>query len=184
MAQRSNKSLNQFAERLEQFLMACPTDYDFPSGGVVRIPLESERQLMAVCQAGPPAENVIEMFRQNLSSRDGYSVVIYSVRTAIYAVKGNSRDYLISGLIGLLLDDGIVDWRDVLGALSIIEECSTRLGINLQSEFDKILPLASQRRRKTILNDFYSRSKAQRQVTTMGFKSDIVDEMLTRTEFP
>jgi hypothetical protein len=127
--------------------------------------------------------DVFELFRKNkeeilarvpelrpkISFEDAYRLTILAVRMAVLAVRTQNRELLRAGLIGLVIDDSEVDWRDFLGALSIIEDCARRLGLDFYAEVLFLLGFTSRSRKETIQNGYFSRALAFRSPDVFGF---------------
>ena len=162
------------------FLKSCPRHYDFPMGGSTVLPLESELQLVVAIQmVKGVSKRDCDEFRQLLNVRDAYSLVIFSVRMAVLAVRKQDSSFLRTGLIGLVLDDGVVDWRDVIVALAIIEDCSARIAINSETVIESVLGLATTQRRSDICTNYLTRPSNMRSVEVLGFCATGENESLS-----
>ena len=152
------------------FLESCPDSYDFPAGGQTVIPLASETEFLKTIETSQPIQPVeIAPARKELSLPQAYSLVIFAVRMAIHAVRTGDPRLLRAGLIGLVVDDSLVDWRDILAACSIIEDCASRLGIDFRHDIEKVVDLATERRQETIVSGFLQREPRMRKPDVMGY---------------
>lgn len=157
-------------QQIADFFRSRPSGCDFPTGGIIEIPLPSEQALLeAIEQSAPLGEAELLPFRKNLTIRDTYSLLIFAVRMAILAARTGAPGIFRAGLLGVVVDDEVADWRDVLTALSIIEDCASRIGLDFRSELEKALELATEGRRKTIHEGYLSRSPEMRTTRIMGF---------------
>jgi hypothetical protein len=162
-----------FVSSLREFLQSLPRNFNFPLGGPSVIPSTPEQNLLTALEGNPqidPAE--LALFRQHLNVRDAYSLVTFAVRMAVWAVRSESPQRLRAGLFTVVIDDGTVDWRDILRALAILEDCSARLGLNFKTEIGQRLDLATDRRRRLISESYLSRQPAMRSPAAMGFRAD------------
>jgi hypothetical protein len=169
-----------FVEAVSQILTEYPTHIEFPLGGNIEIPLPVEEQLASVIAEMHPANSDhIAAIRDELSRRQAYSLVTFAVRMSVSAVRTNSAPTLHCALLGLVLDDCLVDWRDILIALSIIEECAVRLGVDFANCMASIRDVAVDDRVTTIFDGYLSRPKEMRSVDVMNFQVEGAGETLT-----
>jgi hypothetical protein len=111
----------------------------------------------------------VEALRCLLDLRLAYNAVIFSLRMAVLGVRTHSPEPLRFGLVGLFLDNDMVDWRDMLGALAIAEYCASRVGTELRAEILGVTALATPRRQRTI-ESYFSRPAEMRTPEVMGFR--------------
>ena len=95
---------------------------------------------------------------------------MFAVRMAVYAVRTESPSVLRAGLVCIALDDDVVDWRDLMTVLSLIEYCAGRLGLDFRRSVEDILPLATAERGSTIVNGYLSSSPQLRQAAAVRSK--------------
>jgi hypothetical protein len=159
---------------ISQFLAGCGQNYDFPAGGSISIPSETEKSLVnALQRMSNPQPKEIAQFRRQLGFRESYKLLIFAVRMGILAARRGDASLLQAGLIGLVLDKGHVDYRDLLGALAIIEECSLRVHLDLHEELRSVAPLIEDARLRDTIDGYFAREPQMRQTEVLGFK--IVD---------
>lgn len=166
---------NCFAE----YCSACPPDFDFPTGSSVKIPTPSECALAKAFEAAlPTLRDQIYPIRKTLTVRNAHHLTIFAVRTALLAARSNSKNLIDVSILALLIDEGLVDWRDTLIALSLIEDCSKRVGVDFRRSIESHVALATDTLRKTIVNGYLARSEEMRSIKIMGFTSRDSDEGL------
>ncbi len=159
---------------LDSFLDAVPNSYPFPMGDGIEIPMESEKELLGAIQNSMKDPNqdwpsVGEKVRQ------GYQCAVFAVRMAVYAVRDNDKSILEAGAYGLVFSNGQVDWRDLLKALSIIDDCCRRLGLMLEN----VLPNSVDRNgmRETI-KGYLLRDSEMREIDALGIHTEDTPEGL------
>jgi hypothetical protein len=151
------------------FLDSCPEDFVFPMGGDVAIPMQSEESLIACLEKISEIPNIsVASLRCNLTVRETYRMLVFAVRMAVHAVRINAPHYLRTGLFGLFIDDKMVDWRDFLCALTIIDDCARRLALSLDDEPNLFSDWITVPNRE-IIDGYLSRSPEMRRVEVMGY---------------
>jgi hypothetical protein len=156
---------------VNEYLAACPADVVFPMG-VNKIPDGAEIKLSQFLGSLPAmTQGEIASVRDELMIRQSYQMVIFAVRMAVWAVRVAEANKLISGLFGFALGGVQTDWRDFLGALSITEDCATRLELDFRCEIEGLRHLFDTTTIQTI-EGYLSRSAEMRAVEVMGFKAE------------
>ncbi len=61
----------------------------------------------------------------------------YSWRLAVWGARQNSRELLLEGLIGLVIDGGKADIRDTISVMPVLYHSAIKIGIEPQSLFDE-----------------------------------------------
>lgn len=136
------------------------------------IPAPTEQMLLETLkQYSPINSHDLATVRQGLGVRHAYSLMIFAVRMAIHGARTGSADVIRMGMLGLAVDDGVVDWRDVLIALSLVEDCASRLGLDFGEEIEKLASLATEERKRIMLEGYLPRSSEMRAIDVMGFKA-------------
>ena len=142
---------------------------DFPDGGNKALPLDEELAILDVIDPNSITAGDVKKISSELDQQEAYSLVILAVRTAILAVR-RSRPELLSTAVVLLTIDDLVDYRDMLGALSAIEWCCSRLSEDIGVLIQKFADLACERRKQIFFEAYLSRSAKERQPDVMGFQ--------------
>jgi len=167
------------ADCVATYLQHWNQDLEFPWGGNVEIPADGELELLSTIErCSPVLESDLLPFRKSLTIHDAYSLVIFAVRMAILGARTNRSQTLVGGLLGLVIDDDILDWRDIVRALSIIDYCGSCLGIDFGRAIDRFLPLASMRRQQIIRDGYLGREPEMRAIDFMGFSAVGDDESM------
>jgi hypothetical protein len=155
---------------LRKFLIDCPKDFDFPLGGLHRIPSGNElRIVQSVEEFKPPFSNSLESLRDGLNLEQAYQVIILALRLAVLAVRTQSVKALDPAILFLSLENGLVDWRDTLRALSILEDCSRTLDADFQKKMEEMKPVMGDKLKKTIFEGYLVRTIEARTISAMGF---------------
>jgi hypothetical protein len=94
-------------------------------------------------------------------------LITFAVRMVIHAARTGDPEPLTTALPLLAVDEE-ADFRDVLLALSVVEECGRRLGLDVDALLQSVAPLAGPRRRHTILRGFLSRDPGYRTTQVFG----------------
>lgn len=173
--ERESMSMNAgrgIRRAVENLLAQYPPQLEFPIGTGIDIPTIPERELLAALRAlDPISDGAIDGIRAQLGTRDAYAMVTFAVRMAVHAARIQDGATLKAALAGLVMDDGIVDWRDILVALSIVEDCAQRTEVQFDSAIREVAKLASAQRRSTIVDGYLTRSPDMRRVEVMGFEA-------------
>ena len=161
---------NGYWEAIKPLLAQYPRHIEFPLGGLLPIPTEAEECLLISIKKAPPitAEDVAAI-RRELRRHDAYALVVFATRMAVFAARTNSDSNLKAALVGLAIDDCLVDWRDILVSISIIEDCAIRLGVDFATCIQTVSVLAADERRRTIDEGYLPRPPKLRNVEVMGF---------------
>ncbi len=166
-------------QKVYAFLENCPPDFDYPLGGEVKFPIDGELRFSELFPNGFNLNltEVIDVFGK-LTSGDAYNLAIFSLRMAVYAVESNNTRFLNDNLWALCVDRDILDWRDVLVSLSIAEDCCLRMGCDFQNAIEPYIVFTTERRKRTIIQDYFARTSEMRDVETMGYKGIFEDGRL------
>lgn len=121
----------------------------------------------------------MKAFGNELAWHDCYSLVILAIRLAIKAAR--DRDVLSFRAGLLLLDAGIskIDRRDGLRAMSVFENCSARLGLNLHDEWCSVAGSEVPGAPRSVANAYFARSDDMRSIDVMGIVEVGSGETLT-----
>ena len=162
--------------RVRDFLRRCPKNFDFPMGGEVPIPMPTETELVTPFLDGFEFNPIFaEQVRNGLTWNDAYSLVIFGVRMAVVAVRSETKALLENSLWAVCVDDNdLVDWRDILKALSVINDCAVRIGCDFDAAITRVSASAPPRRQNTIREAYLVRDQKMRSVHAMGLKA-VVD---------
>jgi hypothetical protein len=108
---------------LETILESLPKGFDLPMGGDLPIPLPPEERILKLMSGGiPPLD--LSKFRSTLNLNAAYRLLVFAVRMAVHAVRSRSREIFEKSTLALTLENGLMDWRDLLRVLSIFEDCA------------------------------------------------------------
>lgn len=146
-----------------------PPQWSFPEGDINSLPTESELRVFAVLEQSSlvPREELVPIVTR-LNSFNSYNFAIFAIRMAILAVRtGDARPFRL-GLVGMVVDEGGIDWRDVIRALSLLEHCASMLGLNLRDEIGPWCEIASCRRKRQI-DEYFEEEAGARGIWSMGF---------------
>lgn len=161
-------SAYELTSAVTAFLESCDPDYEFPAGGC-NAPLSTlEERLLLVMQSKGIAD--VDKFRTLSNVRkpkDCYSIVIFGVRLAILSVRRSCPIVYHQGVIALAAGSGSVDYRDLLGAFSIFENCGDRLNIRFQDEMAAVV--TDDAKLRSTLDGYFSRPSSMRTTDVMGF---------------
>ena len=108
--------------------------------------------------------------RPSLTKRQAYDLVGFTLRSLVHFARVEEAEKMPSVLFTLALDDDLVDWRDMLRALSIAEDCMARNGYDFPESIQQAKALASEPRRSTI-DGYLDREPDMRKTEVMGFQA-------------
>jgi hypothetical protein len=144
---------------VRNFIAACPGDWGFPLGGRVDFPFPAEVEFARALRQYRGEKIDFGALRKELTIVDSYHLSIFAVRTAVFAAQSSSPEVYRDALFASMIDDN-VDYRDLLGALSIMEDCANRLGLDFSAELDAAFVIATTERQH-IIRDVYLETSAE-----------------------
>lgn len=151
---------------------AMPKGIAFPSGYPAPIMTAAELGLLADYELRVD-QFLSELHLQSIcnSTSESYLLVILAVRFAIHAVRTNTSELLQLSAALIASGGSRVDWRDALVALSALEECSSRLGVEFTQLTSILLSTDNEQLQNTISQGYLSRSAYMRSLDVMGLRS-------------
>jgi hypothetical protein len=165
---------------IQRFLEWCPhRQFDFPLGGHVPVLAEAELALLRESERASVTKEELRSIRERLTLRQAYSLVIFAVRSALFAARTGRPNVLRAGLLGVLIDDGLVDWRDMLAALALTEECARRLHIEFDEGVQAAAALMATDGRQRVITGYLSRTPEMREIDVLGFAVEGTGSELT-----
>jgi hypothetical protein len=155
-----------------EFLRSYPNDFCFPLGENIEIPMPSEEIAFGNLPfvTGTADLDTVLAIRSTLTVRMSYALLSFAVRSAVLAVRRRSSQLLRSVIPLFVIDDDQVDWRDVITALSIVDDCAERLSMDLSSEIRPFIAIGTGCRQDTILNGYLARTLQMRKIGVFGFE--------------
>jgi hypothetical protein len=178
MTQATNTA--NFTENITRFLSAAASYGRYSMSGEPCIPADCEVEFLSRLNDGSPImREAVLAIRERLTVTNAYTLACFAVRMATYAVRSKNVTTLRLGVIGIIVDENLVDWRDVLIYLAVIEDCALRLGLDLNTVVSPYIDLASESRRDTILNGYLARRPDMRGLSIMGVQVSEVRGQLT-----
>ena len=167
-----------FTKAIEELLATYPSDGFFPMGDDP-IPTGAESRIHEwIADAPLITRDQIASVRSGLTRNQAYNLVGFSLRSLVRFAREQNPERMPSVLFALVVDDDLVDWRDMLGALSIAEDCLRRHDHSFSELITALRPLASERRQSTI-DGYLSRSAEMRSPEVMGFSASGNEEEFT-----
>ena len=165
------------------FLGFLPEEYYFfPSGGDLAIPLTSEEEFLQALEKGQAElAEVVPAVRMRLSRKQAYALAIFAVRMAILGAKTKGAGVIRHSLISLMFDDDLVDSRDILCALSLVEDCGSRVAMDTGNLLETLVEIATWKRRETIVDGYLARPPNMRTIDVFGYFAVINKEGLRYT---
>jgi len=161
----------RFSDLLIDLLEEYPRSLCYSLDEGLEFPTETERVMISTFgEAMPLSQETIDMVREGLSFRNAYNLVMFAVRTAIYAARNQAPELLSISISCFIIDDGLVDWRDILVALSIIEVCANEVGMNFKDLMLTAVKFAVLDRRELVVEGYLARTPEMRGVDVMGYK--------------
>jgi hypothetical protein len=165
-------NLEPAIDSIRELLAAYPPDLGVSTGEDLPIPLPQEKRVLEFqIGRGTPLNDVVGALRSQMDLDATYKLLSFSMRMAIHAVRGKIPAALEDSLFGLVVDDDLADWRDVLCALSVVNDCSRRLSLDFDSRIREVAAAATERHRGTIVDGYLSREPVMRRVGVMGFEA-------------
>jgi len=102
--------------------------------------------------------------RNSASLDDFYSLLSFSRRSAVFAMRDRRTEHVIDGLRAIaMIEQSRIDFRDALGALSLLHHAARAIGAKLDDLFGKAASLAEPKMSELILG-FLNRSEDQRDI--------------------
>jgi hypothetical protein len=156
-------------KRLRAFIRACPFGYHFTAGNPVPLPFPPERKFLDAIDGFPRiAAEELRDVRASLQYKDFYVLTTFAARMAILAVRTRDRALLRRAVIAFLIDDHLVDYRDALGRVAVLNDCAARLGADLEHLLRPHRDFCYDCRWR-LMQGFFQRLPEQKEVQVFGF---------------
>lgn len=95
---------------------------------------------------------------------DFYTLLSFSRRSAVFAMRDRTKEHLIDGLSAVaMIDRNRIDFRDALGALSLLHHSARWIGVDVDDLFEKAASLAEPKM-SDLIRGFQKRSEDQRDI--------------------
>lgn len=154
-----------------QFLSSCDRSYYIPSGGDHEILMPVETQLLiALGDTQISDREKINALAAELDASTTYDVSIFAVRLAIFAARTGDSTILKTGLLPLIAAGLQLDWRDMLRALAIFENCAARIGCDFRQALECAIKPIQDESLLTTITGYFARSDEMREIDVMGFR--------------
>jgi hypothetical protein len=102
--------------------------------------------------------------RDSASMDDFYTLLAFSRRSAVFAMRDRQREHVIDGLTAVaMIEQSRIDFRDALGALSLLHHAARAIGANVDDLFGKASSLAEPKM-AGLIQGFLKRSEDQRDI--------------------
>ena len=143
----------------------------FPAGGVYELLTGQEEKLLNAIRNGIlPIDQLISKLSGDRDWSACYSIVIFSVRLSILAVRTQNTSLYQTGIVVLVAGSSNIDWRDALGALAIFEACGKQLTLDFQAEVEAIASMVELEKLRPVLDGYFARADELRTVEAMGHR--------------
>jgi hypothetical protein len=161
---------NPLLSAVRQFLATLPPSYYvYTTGRRLPYPAGDEPLLLEALKNHRPTQRAdLKPIAEQLNVKAAYDLATFAVRMAIYSARQGESSALLTALPALVMDDDLVDYRDTLRDLSIIEDCAARIGLDASTAFGQVAGIASRARAGTIRNGYLSRTPDMRAIAVMG----------------
>lgn len=128
-----------------------------------RRPLDDE--LSALCRRFAMSDLTSRsQLRDSASMDDFYTLLSFSRRSAVFAMRDRKTEHIIDGLMAVaMIDQNRIDFRDALQALSLLHHAARVIGANVDELFGKAASVAEPGMSELILA-FLKRSEDQRDI--------------------
>lgn len=172
------------SEAVTEFLDAVSQTRPYRMLSKGEVPTIAEHKLYeAIRRLAPLSEEAVCCVRQRLNVDQAYFLVNFARRMAVHAARTKDLAMLMLCAYGFVFDDGLVEWRDIMMDLAIIEDCCGRLGTNIESVMCECTRLASGKRRNTI-GGYLSRPSEMRGLKVMKIAVSGEGTELTYSRIP
>lgn len=158
-----------FEEAIDAFLKSVPRDWEFPWGGETEIATAEELRLADAIEAMAECSAVEGESVRRMTRLEAYDALIFAVRIAVLAVRTESPGRLRSSVFMLMHEGDQVDWRDMLGAMSLVNCCARRLNIDLVPIAEGLGVIATERKRNLIAKGYFPRASQDGAPECFGF---------------
>jgi len=176
-------STNTLSDEVRAFLEAVSKTKPYRMIASGEMPSEAEVRLFEAIKCVPVSEQEMTKVRSWLNMEQAYFLVNFARRMAVYAARIGDVAILKRCVLGFVFDENLVEWRDILMDLSIVEDCAVRLGADLDTALKANLQFASDKRRETI-NGYCSRPPEMRGLKVMRIAVSGSGHELTYTRMP
>jgi hypothetical protein len=157
---------NRFKEVVDAFLAtSAPIP---PKPGQPIVPTEAELDLLRSLENfGTLTLDDVAETRVRIDLSNAWRLFGFALRMSLHAAQSNSPSILKLSFIGFVLDPDLLDYRDILVRLSMVEDIANRLNVNFIGMVESMVTLASENRART-LKDYLNRTPKLRSLATMG----------------
>ena len=97
-------------------------------------------------------------------------LLVYSMRMSILAVRHREKHRLYDAAMGLVIDNDLLDYRDVLTVACLIYDAATRIGIDPSMPIRDAMTHATLARRN-LLEGYLTGPSYTKSITSMGFEA-------------
>lgn len=130
-------------ERLKQsivdFVRSQELDYAFPLGGKIPLFSAEERAVCELLRSCELDDDAIRVISDDFTRTGCYEMAILGARLMLAAARSKDAAEYKVGLFVFLAAAATIDWRDILVALSVVEEFGNFVGVNVKAEAERIL---------------------------------------------
>jgi hypothetical protein len=110
-------------------------------------------------------------FFQHYDEDTSWLLITFAERSAALAVRENSRDRVLDGLLSLIIEDYRVDPRDNLTRLAVLYDAVTRIGASPEELFSEAASYADTAVARSLI-DFVRRKPADRSLKAFFYQAE------------
>ncbi len=162
--------MENFEERVKAAFDEIAADQT-PKYAFQPIPCELDSKidrLISLFRHAPVNER--QYFFEFAGEKFSWLLIVFAERMATLAVRKQSRDKVLEGLLALILEDYRVDPRDNLTRLAVLYDAATRIGVSPDEIFSEAARFANNSVAQSI-TEFPSRRPADRSLKAFFYKA-------------
>lgn len=134
----------------------------------VPMPSPSEASLLgALARFTPRSREDLSRVAPKVHVRQADLLGAFSIRMATLAVRQQDTNLLHLGTFALVMDDDVVDYRDILLTLAVLDDASARIGADFGAVIADAAVVAT-KRQQAIIDGYLSRPPDLRGIAVMG----------------
>ena len=134
------------------------------------LPLDAEVRLSNAWEAFEAlSEEECKAVRAGIVLEVAARLLTYGMRMAMYAVRTAKVEHIEHGLMGLVMDEDLLDDRFVLMIASVLYDAAVRIGVNPADLFQRTVRFATTNRSDLLLG-YLAGPDYMKSVNSMGFE--------------
>jgi hypothetical protein len=146
-----------------------PSELSYPAGKNVALLTAIELEAMhSIKDMLPVTFESIDSARHDLGNHDGYRIITFGVRVAIYAVRQSAASFIPVSVLCLLVAEKRADWRDILVTSALVDRCAQEVDVRFEDCYREVI--ADAQGSPTIVDKYIGRRSTMKTIDVMGYR--------------